>query len=474
MPDEWAVVADLFHRALDEPEAGRPAWLDHECGTNAQLRAEVESLLAAHADADRVLGHPMPVTIGPYRILRAIGAGGMGVVYLAEDTRLGRTVALKALSPLAMGDPLRRERLRREARAAAGLTHPGIATVYALEDIDGALYIASEFVPGETLREELARGPLSTDRVIDTGVAIADALAAAHARGVIHRDIKPENLIRTPDGGVKILDFGVAHDLDAPAATARLTMEGALLGTPAYMSPEQIRHEPIDGRSDVFSLGTVLYELATGTAPFATTDPAATLANVLEREVPPFASPIDPIVRRCLQKRPEARYASAADVRAALEAQRGQVVYVTPPETLAPGPAAPARWWWQFHQAVTSLAYLALLVPLWIAHDWIGGRRGLVVFLVALTAVLVATTLRMHLWFTVRQYPGEWPAQRRHSRRWIGAADALLVVALLATTGLTMAAHNRVAVLLVTAAVAVLVSFAIIEPATTRAAFGER
>src|SRR5262249_16739145 len=145
MPDEWAVVTDLFHRALDQPDASRAAWLDRECGANAQLRTEVESLLAAHADAHPVLGHPMPVTIGPYRILRAVGAGGMGVVYLAEDTRLHRTVALKALSPLAMGDPVRQERLRREARAAAGLTHPGIATVYALEDIDGALYIASEF-----------------------------------------------------------------------------------------------------------------------------------------------------------------------------------------------------------------------------------------------------------------------------------------------------------------------------------------
>ncbi len=474
MPDEWAVVTDLFHRALDEPEARRAAWLDRECGTNAQLRAEVESLLAAHADADRVLGHPMPVTIGPYRILRAIGAGGMGVVYLAEDTRLGRTVALKALSPLAVGDPVRRERLRREARAAAGLTHPGIATVYALEDIDGALYIASEFVPGETLREELARGPLSTDRLIDTGVAIADALSAAHARGVIHRDIKPENLIRTSDGGVKILDFGVAHEIDSPANAIRLTMDGALLGTPGYMSPEQIRHEPIDARSDVFSLGTVLYELATGTHPFATADPAATLANVLEREVPPFQSPIDPIVRRCLQKRPEARYASASDVRAALEAQRGQMVYVTPPVTIAPVPAAPARWWWEFHQAVTSVAYVALLFPLWIEHDWIGGRRGLVLFLIALTAVIAATTLRLHLWFTVRQYPGEWPAQRRHSRPWIGAADALFVIVLLATTALTMASHNRVAVLLVSAAVAVLVSFAVVEPATTRATFGER
>jgi hypothetical protein len=481
MPHEWAVINDLFHRALEEPPERRAAWLDTACGSNAHLRAEVESLLAAHTDARAILDGKTPATIGPYRILRAIGAGGMGVVYLAEDTRLGRRVALKALTPESTDDPVRRERLRREARAAAALSHPGIATVYAFEEIDGAPYIASEFVPGDTLREEGLRGPLSTDEATATGIALADALAAAHAHGLIHRDIKPENIVRTPQGGIKILDFGLVHDLDAAPSLAaalagpRLTREGAVLGTPAYMSPEQIRQGPIDARSDLFAVGAVLYELATGTHPFADATPAATIANVLEREPRPFAGRLDPIVRRCLRKTPDARYASAAELRDALrdalEALR--VVGGSASDPTSPGASAarPVLWWWQFHQAVTALAYVLLLAPLWYAKDWIGGASGLLIFLAALAAVLAATTLRLHLWFTVRWYPAEWPGQQRRSRPWIRAADVVFVATLLVTVGLTMTAHNRVAVLLVAAAVAVLVSFAIVEPATTRATF---
>jgi hypothetical protein len=478
MPHEWAVINDLFHRALDEPPERRPAWLDAACGSDAQLRAEVESLLAAHDDPGVLLDRKPPTTIGPYRILRAIGAGGMGVVYLAEDTRLGRTVALKALTPESTDDPVRRERLRREARAAASLSHRGIATVYAFEEIDGAPYIASEFVPGDTLREESLRGPLSTDRVTSTAIALAEALAAAHARGLIHRDIKPENIIRTSHGDVKILDFGLVRDVEvsgAPTApgAAKLTRDGAVLGTPAYMSPEQIRQGPIDPRSDLFALGAVLYELATGTHPFAGATPAATIANVLERDPAPFAGRLDPIVRRCLRKTPDARYASALDLRDALEGVRGAggaFASADPRSTTA----RPILWWWQFHQAMTVLAYLSLLVPLWYAKDWIGGASGLVMFLAALAAVLSATTLRLHLWFTVRWYPTEWPAQQRRSRHWIRTADIVFVASIFTTVGLTMTAHNRVAVLLVAAAVAVLVSFAIVEPATTRAAFSSR
>jgi hypothetical protein len=478
MPHEWAVINDLFHRALDEPLAGRAAWLDAACGSDAELRAEIESLLVAHDDAGALLDRNTPATIGPYRILRAIGAGGMGVVYLAEDTRLGRTVALKALTPESTHDPVRRERLRREARAAASLTHRGIATVYAFEEIDGAPYIASEFVPGDTLREEALLGPLSADRVTSTAIALADALAAAHARGLIHRDIKPENIIRTPNGDVKILDFGLVHDVEiagstaAPAA-AKLTRDGAMLGTPAYMSPEQIRQGAIDARSDLFALGSVLYELATGTHPFAGATPAATIANVLERDPAPFAGRLDPIVRRCLRKTPDARYASALDLREALEAIR-DADEASDPASPRPTATRPVLWWWQFHQAMTAVAYLSLLAPLWYAKDWIGGASGLVIFLAALAAVLAATTLRLHLWFTVRWYPAEWPAQQRRSRHWMRAADIVFVATIFMTVGLTMTAHNHVAVLLVAAAVAVLVSFAIVEPATTRATFAGR
>ena len=205
------------------------------------------------------LDKDVPERIGHYLIRGVLGEGGMGVVYLAEDSRLGRTVALKAVAPQYVGDPARRERLRREARAAASLQHPGIATVFALEEIDDHLYIAGEYVPGETLRDELARGPLTPARAVETMLAIARALAVAHERGVIHRDLKPENLMRTPAGDMKILDFGLARVHDPVSTDATLSAEGSVLGTPAYMSPEQIRGKTVDGRADLFALGVVLY-----------------------------------------------------------------------------------------------------------------------------------------------------------------------------------------------------------------------
>jgi hypothetical protein len=398
----------------------------------------------------------------------------MGVVWLAEDTRLRRVVALKALAPGASDDPVRRERLRREARAAAALSHPGIATVYALEEIDGALYVASEFIPGETLRAELDRGPLDPARVAATGLAIADALAAAHARGLVHRDIKPENVMRTPDGAVKILDFGLAQDAAGTGVGGheRLTRDGAALGTPAYMAPEQIRRQPVDGRADLFALGALLYELATGRSAFAADTPAATIANVLEHEPPPIAGPLDAVVRRCLAKDRTARFASAEALRGALEDLRDGRA----PRAVSTGPETtrPLVGWWQFHQAATTAAYAALLALLWSVRAWMPPAAGLPVVLVGLAAALGASSLRLHLWFTVRWYPEEWAAELRRSRPWIRLADVVLAGALLVAMGLTMTAHNRVAALLVAAAVAVVVSSAIVEPATTRAAFPDR
>ena len=475
MPHDWAMVTDLFHRALDQPPSTRSAWLDEACGPKTALRAEVDSLLTAHDHTGATfLDAPAPAAIGPYRIRRAIGAGGMGVVYQAEDTRLGRVVALKALAPDATGDPVRRERLRREARAAAALSHPGIAIVYALEDIEGALYVASEFVEGETLREELQRGPLAADRVISTGVAVADALAAAHARGLVHRDIKPENVMRAADGGIKILDFGLAHDLGGTVAPGgeRLTGDGTTLGTPAYMSPEQIRHRPVDGRADLFALGALLYELTTGTNPFAADTPAASIANVLEHDPAPLPGGLGDVVSRCLAKDPVDRFASAESLRDALLAtefgrHEGRVAS-------SPTPIRPVVTWWQFHQVATTIAYVILTGALWAIRDWMPAPAGFVVVLVGLAAALGASSLRLHLLFTVRWYPDEWATQLRQSRPWIRVADVVLAAALLAAVALTMTAHNRMAAVFVAAAVAVVVSSAIIEPATTRAAFPRR
>jgi serine/threonine protein kinase len=271
-------VVELFHRALERPSAERAAFLDDACAGNAALRAEVESLLGSHESAGTFMETPpagaarlidlmdqsgaslVGQSLGQYEIRRVLGAGGMGVVYLADDTRLGRTVALKAIAPQFAADDGRRERLRREARAAATLSHPNIATIYALEQFGDQLFIASEYVPGETLRDEISSGPQSFNRVVETALALGRALTLAHDRGIVHRDLKPENIIRRPDGEIKILDFGLARvRASDPPPSPQLTEDGARLGTPTYMSPEQLRGEPLDGRSDLFALGVVIY-----------------------------------------------------------------------------------------------------------------------------------------------------------------------------------------------------------------------
>lgn len=494
---EWAAVNDFFHRALAEPPASRRTWLIAACGSNAALLAEVESLLSAHEMSGEFLDSAavpsaarapdsdgeLPAQLGPYRILRVLGRGGMGIVYLAEDARLGRTVALKALPPASTDDESRRERLRREARAAASIAHPGVATVFALEEIDGHLYIASEYVAGETLREEIVRGPLPARRVLETARDIARALDEAHGRGLVHRDLKPENLIRTPGGGVKILDFGLASQRVAASGAARLTAEHVVPGTPDYMSPEQIRGETaIDGRADLFSLGIVLFELAACAHPFGASGTASTVAAILEAEPMPLVlagdapepatSWLQRIVNRSLQKDPARRYQTAGELADAVERALTAIDAGTPvPRNAVPG--EDPRWWWQFHQGAASAAYIALLVPLWFVRGWIGGAAGLLLFLAGLTAVIVASTLRLHLWFAARSLPGEWRTQHRTAGRWIRLGDWLFVAALVLASVLTLVAHQTVGIILLAAAVAVALSAALIEPATTRAAFPE-
>jgi serine/threonine protein kinase len=510
----WTRVNNLFHHALELPPAERARVVGEAAAGDRALYDEVMSLLAAHERAAMFIEEPAATSagllesaagepaalvgraLGQYQIVRVLGEGGMGIVYLAEDTRLGRAVAVKALAPRLTRDPSGRARLAREARAAAALAHPGIATVYALEEIDSDLFIVSEYVPGSTLREELANGPLAAGVVLETSLAIARALEAAHARGIVHRDLKPENVIRMPSGQIKVLDFGLARFADPTLAGGRLTMDGSVFGTPAYMSPEQIRSEVIDGRSDLFSLGVVMFELLTGENPFLGADGAGSLANVLEKEPPPvpieslagdrsLAARLEVIARACLRKAAEARMPSARELASALERARDQSVSpstehgaVGAYQSLStPTPRPHAFWWWQFHQAAASASYLALLVPLWLVHRAQPGPVAMLLFLAGLAAALTATTLRLHLWFSARAYPAEWATQHRLTRRWMALADSLFVGALIAGAGLTItvAGTNDVsglAVLFVAAAVAVVVSFTVIEPATRRAALG--
>src|SRR5688572_13225993 len=233
---------------------------------------------AAEMNVCYSVGSSMPLaagqTLGPYEIVAPIGAGGMGEVYRAVDPRLGREIALKLLPPETAADPERLARFRREARAAAALNHPNVVTVYSVEESGGVHFLTMELVDGQPLQDLIPSGGLPVSRVIHLAIAIADAVAAAHAKGLVHRDLKPANIMLTRDERVKVLDFGLAKDLraagpdDATLAVHDRTMPGMVMGTPPYMSPEQLAGQAVDHRTDIFSLGVVIYEMTTGRRPF--------------------------------------------------------------------------------------------------------------------------------------------------------------------------------------------------------------
>ena len=258
--------------------------------------------------------------LGPYEILSVVGAGGMGEVYRARDTRLKRDVAIKVLSAHTPYDPHSRARFEREARAASSLNHPNIITVHDVGMANGMPYIVSELVEGESLRTVLRRGPIPVKKLLDLGTQIADGLAAAHKAGIVHRDLKPENIMLTWDGRVKILDFGLAKaepaPTDADAETATLT--GGVAGTIPYMSPEQAHGTPVDLHSDQFSFGLILFEMATGKHPFRRGSPVQTLAALIQEDLPRLGdelpAPFHWIVERCLGKEPHQRYGSTIDL----------------------------------------------------------------------------------------------------------------------------------------------------------------
>ena len=272
-------------------------------------------------------------TLGPYQIRSLLGRGGMGEVYRATDTRLGRDVALKILPVEVQTDADRRGRFEREARAIAAIDHPNVVTVHAVEEIDGSLVLTMELVEGRTLGEVIPEDGLALDRLLDLAIPLADALAAAHARGVTHRDLKPANVMVDRNGRVRVLDFGLAKVAGAQeddlTVAVEATAEGRVLGTTAYMSPEQAEGKPVDPRSDVFSLGVLLYQMASGQRPFAGDTPISTITSILRDEPvpvgdlkPDLPAQLGRIVRRCLQKDPEQRYESAKGLKFELEGLR--------------------------------------------------------------------------------------------------------------------------------------------------------
>src|SRR5579864_684069 len=273
--------------------------------------------------------------LGPYEIVAPIGAGGMGEVYRAHDSRLNRQVAIKILPTMFSSDADRLRRFQHEAMAAAALNHPGIIAVYDVGTQDGIPYVVSELLEGETLRDRLRNGALSRRRSVEYGIQIARALAAAHDKAIVHRDLKPENVFITREGRVKILDFGLAKRQEEAAAAAgqptipTLTVDttpGVVLGTVGYMAPEQVRGLPADARSDIFALGVMLYEMLSGQRSFEGQTAADTMSAILKEDPPELAeagreiSPaVERIVRHCLEKNPEERFRSAHDVAFALE-----------------------------------------------------------------------------------------------------------------------------------------------------------
>ena len=467
-PQQWERLKNVFQNALEQPADARRAWLAEHCADDRTLLQEAEALLATHETAGSFLEEPARVdpedletlipgtVVGSYKILEEIGRGGMGVVYLAEDTRLGRRVALKSLPSALAAQPELRQRLRREARAAATISHPSVAVVYALEEMGDHLFIASEYVRGETLRDEIARGPIAPDRARSIAADIAGALAAAHEAGVIHRDLKPENVLIKPDGGVKVVDFGIAQ-IEGPEAT-RLTRAGSMLGTPAYMAPEQLLGQTVDGRADIYALGIVFSEMLSGRHPLQRVEGRGNTSNV--HLTGPFAT----IIARCLNADPAARYASAKELVSELGSGSRP--------GLGPGPGpAPGRFWWEFHEAVTALVYSVMIVPAWYARGQIGDWHGRAFFIALVTTVIVATTARLHLWFTSRFYPGEIEWVHRQSSRWIRVADWLFAATLVIGGLLIGDERSPLAIVLPSVAAGAVVAFLLIEPVTTRDAF---
>ena len=270
--------------------------------------------------------------LGRYEIDSPLGAGGMGEVYRARDTELGRDVALKVLPDAVSNDHDRLKRFEREARVLAALSHPNVLTVFDVGHENGRAYLVSERLEGATLEAHLQAGPLSLREALGFGVQIARGLATAHARGIAHRDVKTRNLFVTTSGALKILDFGLAH-MDSPSSVSgastesSLTGPGALLGTASYMSPEQAKGGTGDARSDIFSLGVVLFEMLGGQHPFRRESQTETLSAILRDDPPPLGrlgasvpEPVEVLVRRCLAKRPEDRFQTAGDLAFALEA----------------------------------------------------------------------------------------------------------------------------------------------------------
>jgi serine/threonine-protein kinase len=362
----WDRAKSLLADAADLPAADRERFVVDHC-PDPELRREVLELLRSPAPLSGILAVNALAPgdrLGPYNILALLGVGGMGEVYRGRDTRLGRDVALKVISPRLVGDPSLRRRFELEAQAASALNHPAIVTVYDVGDTDGVSWIAMEWVDGRTLRQALSGGPLAIRDACSIALQIADGLAAAHAKGVVHRDLKPENVMLAADGRTKILDFGLARQTfvdtreastsagESTTTTIAASFEGVILGTVGYMSPEQASGRSVDFRSDHFALGVIAYEMLAGRRAFVRPTAVETLSAVIREDPVPLSSirsgipdALLGVIARCLAKSPDDRFASTRDLSAALASVETGSSRETPASSHPPTqmPAAQAR-----------------------------------------------------------------------------------------------------------------------------------
>lgn len=407
-PEQWDRVKAIFHEALEREAADRAVYVAEMCGGDAEVRAELDRLLAAQSDANSFLewspvaavtaaheqsdprassgstfasGH----RLGPYTVETLLGVGGMGEVYRGVDARLDRHVALKVISQKWLPDQSSARRFQTEARAASALNHPAIVTIYDVGQTDGVAWIAMEWIEGRTLRDAIADRPFSIHEACSIGKQIADGLAVAHAKGIVHRDLKPENVMLTADGRVKILDFGLAWRsvvglpegastvATAPGPGPRATFSGAILGTVGYMSPEQASGRTVDFRSDQFSIGLLLYELLAGRRAFDRPSAVETLSAIIREDPVPISTirqdvsdGFQQVIDRCLAKQPEDRFASTRDLVTALgsftpeslgaDARIGRGATQSAPHRL--------RWIWSAQHRVRNVVFVSALLAL--------------------------------------------------------------------------------------------------------------
>jgi serine/threonine protein kinase len=402
-PEQWRRVKEVFEAALDHAPEERSAFLAQDCGDDVLLCSEVQSLLRSYEQEKGFMETPAVALaaqslveqeraalvgrqLGHYRIIRELGRGGMGVVYLAQDVSLDRPVALKLLPIHLTSEPERLHRFEQEARAASALNHPNILTIHEIGEIDGLRFIETEFIDGVTLRERIKSRELKPSDTLSIAEQIASALAAAHKAGIVHRDIKPENVMLRRDGYVKVLDFGVAKLTEEQAVkvdngsamTLGVNSNTGIVGTAGYMSPEQAKGKHVDQRSDIFSFGAVLYEMLTGEMAFQGKSDADKLQAItsewpadlsgLRESVP---ADLDQVLQRCLEKEPEHRYENGTVLVEALKELGAP--WRSTAEVPVSGRASwtgSNRWWWMV------LAGMALIisVSLWLRIP--GGSPG--------------------------------------------------------------------------------------------------